>query len=96
MADLVVTFDNNALPWHTSVVVSGPDRPGVLMGVSAAFAAAKVMVLTARIATDEHGVNDRFAVTDRLGRKLDQGAMDRVRRFLAGERTRRSLFSLLR
>jgi len=93
MPDLNLTFDNEALPWHTSVVATGPDQPGALLAVSTAFAAAKVMVHTARIATDEARVNDRFAVSDRLGRKLDAAAMDRVRRALAGERLRRGLFS---
>ena len=96
MPDLTMAFDNDALPWHTSVVVSGPDRPGALLAVSTAFAAAKVMVHTARIATNEQRVNDRFAVTDRVGRKLDVAAMERVRRALAGERVRRSMFSATR
>ncbi len=96
MPDLSIAFDNKALPWHTSVVVSGPDRPGALLAVSTAFAAAKVLVHTARVATNEQRVNDRFAVTDRLGRKLDAAGMERVRRALAGERTRRGLFSFSR
>lgn len=96
MPDLTLTFDNDALPWHTSVVVTGPDQPGALLAVSTAFAAAKVMVHTARISTDAARVNDRFAVTDRVGRKLDAAAMERVRRALLGERTKRSLFSASR
>jgi UTP:GlnB (protein PII) uridylyltransferase len=89
MPELQLAYDNEALPWHTSVVVTGPDRPGVLSAVSSAFAMAKVVVHTARIATDTSGVHDRFAVSDHVGRKLDADAMDRVRRALAGERPRR-------
>jgi UTP:GlnB (protein PII) uridylyltransferase len=36
-------------------------------------------------------VVDRFALTDRHGRKLDATAIERVRRALAGERPRRRL-----
>lgn len=93
MPDLELAFDNEALPWHTAVIVTGPDRPGALSAVSSAFAAAKIVVHTARIATDADAVNDRFAVSDRVGRKLDTKAMELVRRALAGERIRRRPFS---
>jgi len=89
MPDLQLAFDNEAQPWHTTVVVTGPDRPGALSAVSSAFAAAKVVVHTARIASDASGVHDRFAVSDHVGRKLDADAMERVRRALSGERSRR-------
>lgn len=91
MPDLVLSFDNGALPWHTSVVVRGPDRPGALLAVSTAFATADIVVHTARVATSGQEVNDRFAVSDRLGRKLDAAAMDRVRAALAGTKPRRRL-----
>ena len=79
---LVLTFDNEALPWHTSCVVDGPDEPGVLQSVSAAFAATKVVVHSARIGSLNGAVSDRFTVTDRLGRKLDLAAMNRTRAVL--------------
>jgi UTP:GlnB (protein PII) uridylyltransferase len=79
---LVLTFDNEALPWHTSCVVNGPDEPGVLQAVSAAFAATKVVVHSARIGSLNGAVSDRFTVTDRLGRKLDLAAMNRTRAVL--------------
>jgi Kef-type K+ transport system membrane component KefB/glycine cleavage system regulatory protein len=88
---LDVTFDNTALAWHTSATVSGPDRPGALAALAGAFAAAGVVVHRARVATTPEGVIDRFALTDRHGRKLDAAAMERVRRALAGERPRRRL-----
>lgn len=64
MPDIELAFDNYALPWHTAVVVTGPDRPGVLSAVSSAFAASKVVVHTARIATEDGRVQDRFGVAD--------------------------------
>jgi [protein-PII] uridylyltransferase len=79
---LTLTFDNDALPWHTSCVVDGPDEPGVLQAVSAAFAASKIMVHSARVGSLNGAVIDRFAITDRLGKKLDVSAMNRARAVL--------------
>jgi [protein-PII] uridylyltransferase len=92
---LIAEFDNEALPWHTACDVIGPDQPGALLAISAAFARAKVIVHTARIATGEGIIHDRFTISDRVGRKLEPAAMDRVQRALAGERVGRRL-SLLR
>ena len=83
MPELTLTFDNAALPWHTSVAVGGPDRLGTLQAVTAAFAAADVVVHTARVVTIGDQVNDRFAVSDRVGRKLADDSIERVRRVLA-------------
>lgn len=83
---LVLTFDNEALPWHTSCTVDGPDEPGVLQAVSAAFAASKIVVHSARVGSIHGSVSDRFTVSDRLGRKLDDSSMDRIRAELAGSR----------
>jgi glycine cleavage system regulatory protein len=88
---LDVSFDNRALPWHTSATVTGPDRPGALAALAAAFATAGVVVHRARVATTDEQVVDRFALTDRHGRKLDDAAIDRVRRAFGGERARRRL-----
>ena len=89
MPDLQISFDNEALPWHTSCVVTGLDHPGTLSAVSAALATARVVVHTARVATDGERVNDRFSVSDRVGRKLDDAAMMRVKAALTGEKTGR-------
>ena len=92
MTGLTLDFGNDTLPWHTTVDVHGDDRPGVLQALTAAFAAADVVVHTARVATEDGQVRDRFAVTDRLGRKVDAVTADRVRAALAkGGRPRRSL-----
>ncbi len=92
MPSLTLELDNDSLPWHTAVKVGGPDAPGALQAVTAAFAAAEVVVHSARIVTVDGMIADRFAVTDRVGRKLDDAAMERVRTALAkGGRPRRSL-----
>jgi UTP:GlnB (protein PII) uridylyltransferase len=73
LADLDVAFDDSAFPWHTQCVVRGPDRPGLLAAIAAAFDAAKIDVHSARVGADDRGdgVENRFQVTDRHGRKLD-------------------------
>jgi [protein-PII] uridylyltransferase len=92
MPSLTLELDNESLPWHTAVKVGGPDATGALQAVTAAFAAAEVVVHSARIVTVDGMIADRFAVTDRVGRKLDDAAMERVRTALAkGGRPRRSL-----
>ena len=89
---LELTFDNAALPWLTVCTVSGPDEPGVLQAVSTAFASAGAVIHSARIGSSRGTVNDRFAVSDRFNRKLDDVATARVRSVLAtGKRPRRSL-----
>lgn len=84
MPELSLQFDNAAFrPWHTSITVSGPDQLGVLQAVTAVFAAAAVIVHTARVNTADGLVNDRFAVSDRVGRKLADDSIERIRRILA-------------
>lgn len=83
---LIAEFDNEALPWHTACDVSGPDQPGALLAVSVAFTRAKVIVHTARIATTDGMLHDRFTISNRIGRKLAAPDMDRVRRAMSGER----------
>ncbi len=91
---LMAEFDNEALPWHTACDVIGPDQPGALLAVSAAFARAKVVVHTARIATSDGIIRDRFTISDKVGRKLGSAAMERVQRALAGERVGRRMSSI--
>ncbi|MGZ4725505.1 MAG: hypothetical protein ACXV8L_14970 [Ilumatobacteraceae bacterium] len=81
---LIVEFNNEVLPWHTVCDVTGPDQPGALLAISAGFARAKVMVYSARIATADHAIQDRFTISDRRGRKLDDSSIERVRRALSG------------
>jgi UTP:GlnB (protein PII) uridylyltransferase len=93
--DVVLEFDNDSMPWNTVCIASGPDQPGALYAVSAAFSAADVVVHTARVSSSRGRIPDRFLVSDRVGRKLDSKAMGRVREALAGNRQRR-LFGLRR
>ena len=85
---LVAEFNNEVLPWHTVCDVKGPDQPGALLAISAAFARAKVVVYSARIATTNQTIQDRFTISDRLGHKLDAPSIERVQRALAGDRTK--------
>jgi [protein-PII] uridylyltransferase len=90
MPNLTLQFDNAALPWHTSCTVTGPDQPNALQAVATALANAGVVVHSARIATVDGEIRDRFTVSDRFGRKLDESAMRRVRTALAGTGRRRT------
>ncbi|MEP7203063.1 MAG: cation:proton antiporter [Ilumatobacteraceae bacterium] len=89
MHDLALEFQNDSMPWHTVCIVRGPDQLGALQAVSAAFAAAGLIVHTARIASSDGQIRDRFAISDRLGRKIDAAAMGRVRSKLEGHEPRR-------
>jgi Kef-type K+ transport system membrane component KefB len=92
MPGLTVQFDNDSLPWHTAVSLTGADQPGLLQAVSAAFVAAGMVVHTARIATTDGQVADRFAVTDHVGRKVTAESVERMQAALdKGGRPRRSL-----
>ena len=86
LTDVHIEFDNGRLPWQTACTVTGPDRADALAAIAAAFAEARVVVQSAVISSNSVTIDDRFTVTDRVGRKLDDAAMDRVRRILSGER----------
>jgi [protein-PII] uridylyltransferase len=73
-----VTFDNDGSPWYTTCSARGPDRPGLLHALTAAFAAAGVSVHAARVATDGLNALDTFDLTDRRGAKLDERATSAV------------------
>lgn len=75
LADVEVTFDDDVFPWHTQCLVCGPDRPGLLAAVAAAFDTAKIDVHAASVGSDADrgAVENRFQVTDRHGRKLGGG-----------------------
>ena len=88
---LIADFKSDALPWHTVCDVIGPDQPGALLAMGVAFARAGVVVHTAQIATSGRIIHDRFTVSDRRGRKLDEAAMQRVHRALAGKRVGRRM-----
>ena len=81
-AALDLTFEAESMPWHTLCRVAGRDQPGALEAVATAFAEADVMVHTARVESVDGFIRDSFTVSDRIGRKLDPAAEDRVRRAL--------------
>jgi [protein-PII] uridylyltransferase len=84
-----VQFDNDAAPWHTACTITGRDRPGMLAALAAAFEVAGVNVHSARLTSSGGQLVDRFALTDRLGRKLDERTMATVAGVLAGRPARR-------
>lgn len=75
---IVLRLDNESHPWHSTVIVSGADQPGLLQSVASAFARAGVSVHHARIFTDGGVVTDRFEVTDRHGRKITASTIAEV------------------
>ena len=79
VADAVVEFDDSASPWHTLAEVRATDRRGLLHALSVAFAAAGADVHAARITTEEAMALDRFDLTDRDGRKLDDEMKGAIR-----------------
>lgn len=80
---LVLAWDDRGSPWHTRCMVVGDDRPGALAAVTAAFAAARVNVHRAVIASDGEQIDDVFELSDRRGMKLDERAKLAVERALA-------------
>jgi [protein-PII] uridylyltransferase len=80
---LTIRLDNDAHPWHSVVVISGADQPGLLQAVAAAFARANVSVHHARISTEGGVITDRFEVSDRHGRKITASTMSRVESLLS-------------
>lgn len=79
VADAVVEFDDSASPWHTLAEVRATDRRGLLHALAVAFAAAGADVHAARITTEEAMALDRFDLTDRDGRKLDDDTKGAIR-----------------
>jgi Kef-type K+ transport system membrane component KefB len=79
-----VVFDDDASPWYTLCEVRCPDRPGVLHSITVGFASAGVDVHSARVATVEGVAVDRFELTDRNGRKLDESTKRSVVEAITG------------
>ncbi|HEY3669708.1 MAG TPA: cation:proton antiporter [Acidimicrobiia bacterium] len=85
-------FDDHASPWYTICEVRSPDRRGLLRSLTAAMAAADANVHSARLVTVADAAVDRFELTDRNGRKLDEPAkaalIDAVRTGVTRKRRR--------
>jgi Kef-type K+ transport system membrane component KefB len=80
--DTDVDFDGAASPWHTVCDVRAADRPALLHDVAAAFAAAGVDVVAARVHVDDGLVVDHFHLVGHDGAKLTAADRDRARRLL--------------
>lgn len=68
-----VTFDDDASPWYTLCEVRSPDRPGLLHHITVGLASAGADVHSARLVTTAGLAVDRFELTDRNDRKLNEG-----------------------
>ena len=96
LVDVATVFDNAAHPWHTMLSVSCNDAPGALQSIASAFASCGVVVVDARISSVDGRVNDRFALTDRHGRKLDASTISRLDTALQQGARRRGVRRLVR
>jgi Kef-type K+ transport system membrane component KefB len=76
--DAQIAFDDHGSPWYTLCEVRAPDRPGLLHAITAGFASAGVDVHSARVQTVQGEAVDRFELTDRNGRKLDESTKHTV------------------
>jgi Kef-type K+ transport system membrane component KefB len=92
--DADARFDDHASPWYTICEVRSPDRRGLLRSLTAAMATAGVNVHSARLVTIGPSAVDRFDLTDRNGRKLDDSTKTAVVDALrTGVIRKRKLFS---
>ena len=76
--DAELRFDDHASPWYTICEVRSPDRRGLLHSLTAAMASAGANVHSARLVTIAGTAVDRFELTDRNDRKLDDAAKEAV------------------
>jgi UTP:GlnB (protein PII) uridylyltransferase len=79
-----VRYDDNVLPWHTVVTVTGRDEPGALHDIAAAFAAADISVHHAHLSGDGLIMTDRFEVTDSLNKHISDEQRARFEALLNG------------
>ncbi|MFI5047526.1 MAG: cation:proton antiporter, partial [Acidimicrobiia bacterium] len=70
--DADVRFDDLSSPWYTLCEVRSPDRRGLLHSLTAGIAGAGASVHSARLVTVAGHAVDRFELTDKNGRKLDE------------------------
>jgi [protein-PII] uridylyltransferase len=85
-----VYFDSHSSPWYTLCEVRSPDRRGLLHDLAAGISSVGAHVHSARLATVAGTALDRFELTDRNGRKLDDAMQEMVVRAIRdGVRRRR-------
>ncbi len=79
---VLVRVDTDASPWHSTVHVEAPDRPGLLYELLLELASQRIDVRPARVGGEDSQANDLFHVTDAAGNLLDRAA-DRLSTALA-------------
>ena len=79
-----IALDQEASSWSTVCSVRAPDRPGLLQDLASTIAALEIVVHSARIGHADGLAVDRFDLTDRRGRKLDDATCERLRHVVAG------------
>jgi UTP:GlnB (protein PII) uridylyltransferase len=84
-----LTFEDDAVHGVTVCELRSPDRRGLLHDITAAFALAGVVVHVARVDSRDGGTADRFDLTDRRGRPLNERACEQVRSLVVDGETRR-------
>lgn len=95
-SDAEVYFDDHSSPWYTLCEVRSPDHRGLLHDLAAGISSAGANVHMARLATIAGNAVDRFELTDRNGRKLDDAMEAMVVRAIREGVRRRRLPSLRR
>ncbi len=81
--DAEVRFDDHSSPWYTVCEVRSPDRRGLLHTITVAIASAGASIHSARLVTSGGTAVDRFELTDRNERKLDDSAKEAIRSAVA-------------
>ena len=80
---VLVRVDADASPWHSTIQVEAPDRPGLLYHLVHELARRQIDVQLARINGDNGRALDVFYVTDAAGNPLTRTAADRLSTVLA-------------
>jgi Kef-type K+ transport system membrane component KefB len=87
--DADMRFDDHASPWYTMFEVRSPDRRGLLHSLTAGISGAGANVHSAKLVTVSGQAVDRFELTDRNGRKLDEAGKEAVAAAIRGGVTAR-------
>jgi [protein-PII] uridylyltransferase len=81
---VLVRVDADDSPWHSTIQVEAPNRPGLLYDLVRELAHRRVDVQLARINGDDGRAMDVFYVTDAAGSPLSRAAAGRLCTVLAG------------
>ncbi|MFM7069792.1 MAG: cation:proton antiporter [Actinomycetes bacterium] len=75
---LHATLDNDVSPWFTVCTITTADRPGLLADLTSTMCIDGVVIHGARLSVHDGTVVDRFDLSDRRGRKLNEATMQRI------------------